>query len=205
MTAPARIHVTGGQGSGKSTLARRLAAGTGLPVHELDRIARIDGGNGPPRAVAERDALVASIAGHDRWITEGIHLGWTGLLLERAEVILWLDQLTPASASGRMVRRFLAGAMTEMRSRHGRQRFARIGDYLRHTRDLADALRHAPETNHPDRYASALARYGAKVVRCRTAADVEAFVASLATSAGVPMTGPGALAETARASAEAGR
>ncbi len=75
---PRRIHVTGGQGSGKTTLAARLHAVTGLPVHELDRIARIGGGNGPERPAAERDAMVSeTIAAGDAWITEGVHLGWT--------------------------------------------------------------------------------------------------------------------------------
>ena len=43
---PRRIHVTGGQGSGKTTLAARLHRVTGLPVHELDLIARIGGASG---------------------------------------------------------------------------------------------------------------------------------------------------------------
>lgn len=206
MTPVERIHITGGQGSGKSTLSARLSATCGLPVHEVDRIARIGGGNGPERAAAERDALVAAIAGGDRWVSEGVHLGWTSPLLERAQVIVWLDQLTPAAASVRMVRRFLSGAMTELRGHHGRERFARVGDYLRHTRELAGALRHARRANDPDLFARALAPYGAKVVRCRTSADLEAFVASLLPAAAdVPATSPLTAPTASQAPAESGR
>ncbi len=206
MTVVTRIHVTGGQGSGKSTLAGRLAAATGLPLHELDRIARVGGGNGPERTPVERAGMVDAIAASDAWITEGVHLDWTGPLLERAEVILWLDQLTPGRASGRILRRFLAGAATEMRTRHGRERFTRVGDYLRHTRDLAGAVRFAHSTNDPDRFANALAPYAVKVVRCRTQGDVETFVAAIeASSADGPTVRPGDLRTTGPAASEPGR
>lgn len=176
---PSRIHVAGGQGSGKTTLAARLHALTGLPVHELDRVARIGGGNGPERAAADRDAMVAGIAASDAWITEGVHLGWTTPILARAEAILWLDHVTPSVASGRMVRRFIAGGWQELRTRRGRERFTRVGDYIRHVRDLGGAVRGSGSSEQRDAFAASLAAYPTTVVHCTGAAEIEAFVASL--------------------------
>jgi hypothetical protein len=177
---PRRIHVMGGQGSGKTTLAARLHSATGLPVHELDRIARIGGGSGPRRPAAERDAMVANIAAGDAWITEGVHLGWTGPLLARAEAIVWLDHVTPGRASARMLRRFLAGGWHEFRTRRGRERFTRVGDYLRHSRDLGRSVLRSHTTDDSDEFGAALAGCPATVVRCTSQADIDAFVASVA-------------------------
>jgi hypothetical protein len=184
---PRRIHITGGQGSGKTTLAARLQALTGLPVHELDLVARVGGGNGPERPVAEREAMVAMIADADAWITEGVHLGWTTPLLDRAEAIVWLDHISPADASGRMVRRFASGAMRELRTRHGRERFMRVGDYLRHTRDLARALRTSGSANDPDVFAATLAAWSDRLVHCTSAGDVDGFVRSMTPGAPPPV------------------
>jgi adenylate kinase family enzyme len=193
---PRRIHITGGQGSGKTTLAARLHEITGTPVHGLDLVARIGGGNGPERPVAERDAMVADIAAADDWITEGAHLGWTAPLLDRAEAIVWLDHISPTEASGRVVRRFASGAMRELRTRHGRERFTRVGDYLRHTRDLGRALRQSRTANDPDLYTAALAAWPDTLIHCTTTAAVEAFVRSV-TPGARPVVG-GSVEEPAR-------
>ncbi len=179
---PRRIHVTGRQGSGKSTLARRLQGITGAPLHGLDLIAREGGGNGPIRATDVRDRDVAAIAAGDQWITEGLHLGWTDPLLARADVIVWLDHLTLAATSGRMVRRFLAGGLHEMRTRRGRERFARLGDYLRHTRELGGAIRDGRAPDGPDvseAVEAALDPWSTKVLRCLQESEVDAFVRDL--------------------------
>jgi hypothetical protein len=176
---PRRIHVTGGQGSGKTTLAGRLHELTGAPVHELDLVARIGGGNGPERPAAERDAMVREIAATEDWITEGVHLGWTAPLLDRADAIVWLDNVSSIEASGRMVRRFASGALREFRTRRGRQRFTRVGDYLRQTRGLAVSLRHSAAADDPDQFATALAAWPDTLVHCTSRSDVEAFVRAL--------------------------
>ncbi len=177
---PRRIHVIGAPGSGKSTLADRLHLVTDLPVHGLDDIARIGGGNGPFRPVAERDALVAAIAAEEAWITEGVHLGWTDPLLARADAVVWLDHVSPVQASGRMVRRFLSGGVQGLRDRNGRERFTRLGDYLRHTRELGGAIR-ASRNAAADAAAfeAALAPYRGKTVRCTSAAEVDDLVRSM--------------------------
>ena len=123
--------------------------------------------------------MIAAIVATDDWITEGVQLGWTSPLLEAAEAIVWLDHITSTEASGRMVRRFASGALHELRTRRGREQFTRVGDYLRHTRELGAALRHARSANDPDTFEVSLAAWSGKLVRCTTAADIEAFTGSV--------------------------
>ena len=62
-----------------------------------------------------------------------------------------------------MVRRFLSGGVQDLRDRHGRERFTRLGDYLRHTRELGGAVRASrmPPTDAAA-FEAALAPYRAK-------------------------------------------
>lgn len=187
---PQRIHIIGGPGSGKTTLASRLAAAIGVrPVH-LDGIARVGGGTGPPRSMEQRLNDVSAIASRPAWVTEGVHLGWTDALLERADLIVWLDTVGRATASRRIVGRFVRDAVAEMRRRRGRDRFLRIRDYLRHLGDLLGGVRETRDYYQHDPDASAagasgsqimarLSREGHRVIRCRSAADVERLVARL--------------------------
>lgn len=136
----ARVHIIGGPGSGKTSLAADIAARTGIPVHPLDEVARVGGGNGPVRSPQERARLVDAILAGERWITEGVHLGWIEPFLEGADVIVWLDYVSWPRATRRIVRRFLDGAIAEMRSRPARERFTRFRDYGRHLRTLGGAI-----------------------------------------------------------------
>ena len=140
VAGPSRIHIMGGPGSGKTTLATRLAASSRLPVRHLDDVARVGGGEGRLRSATEREPLLEAILADDRWITEGVHLGWTDALLERADVIVWLDYVSWPRAARRIVRRFVSGAVYEMRTRPGREKVARLGDYARSLRSLGGAL-----------------------------------------------------------------
>jgi hypothetical protein len=199
---PSRIHITGGPGSGKTTLAMRLAAATDLPVHHLDDIARVGGGEGALRSTAERVQSMAAILASDGWITEGVHLDWTAPLMERAEVIVWLDHVSSPRAAWRMLRRFVSGAVSELRTRPGRQKVTRIGDYARNLGALVAAIGQSrryygapgtpaqadipagedvrmPISATLDSRAATLATlqpYRARLAHCRTSADVEAFV-----------------------------
>ena len=195
-----RIHIVGGPGSGKTSLATQLAARTGLPVHHLDDVARVGGGDGPLRSEEERNLLVEAILGQDGWITEGVHLLWTEPFLERADVIVWLDYISWSRATGRIVRRFFSGALREMRSRRGITRFTRFRDYGHQLRTLGSAIveaRHyyGPPQKHADApapggtddatsgswsaTAAQLAPFEAKLVHCRSAAEVTAFTQDL--------------------------
>ncbi len=176
--AAERIFIVGPSGSGKTTLAAQVAELTGLPVHHLDAIARVGGGRGPATSSAECASAVAQIVATGRWIAEGVQLGWTAPLFEAADAIVWLDHVTWRRSSGRVLRRFVSGALGEARRRRGRERFLRVRDYARRLRELAVSL---PDTRtYPAaEVAQAVAGYQAKTVRCRAHADVDEFVRSL--------------------------
>jgi hypothetical protein len=195
-----KIHIVGGPGSGKTSLATQLTRRTGLPVHHLDNVARIGGGDGPLRSEAERTRLVEAILSEEGWITEGVHLLWTEPLLEQAEVIVWLDYVTWSKATSRIVKRFFTGAFREMRKQHGLRRFVRFRDYGHQLRTLGNAIvearhyygaPHKPAEAHTNQgaedstlgswsaTAAQLAPYEAKLVHCRSAAEVAAFTQGL--------------------------
>jgi adenylate kinase family enzyme len=115
---PRRIHIVGWAGSGKTHLARRLAQLIGAPVHELDLVAygptvRPDDGR---RNLEERLEMVDAITATPRWVTEGIYLWWIDDLLEKADLVVWLD-LPRRTASRRILTRHLVASMRR-RNRH---------------------------------------------------------------------------------------
>jgi adenylate kinase family enzyme len=189
-----RILVIGGMGSGKTTLARRIAKASGIPLHHLDEIARVGGGNGPARPESERSAAVHRLAESPRWIVEGIHLGWTEPLMRTADVIVWLDHVSWRRASGRILRRFLTDAWTEVRRQKGLRKFTRVRDYACHLRELVAAIPESRTYHRVDETADRgeiatrtagdsrtattewLQGHRHKVVHCRTPADVQQFI-----------------------------
>lgn len=70
------MYIIGGGGSGKSTLARQLGRTLDVEPFGFDTDVRAD----------RRD-----LAGRDRWIIEGIFLFGIEPLLDRADLIVWLD------------------------------------------------------------------------------------------------------------------
>lgn len=86
-----RVFVIGCSGSGKTTIARRISDRFDVPLHELDFLAwdRESDGSLLPRE--ERIKIANSISDSDGWVAEGIYLGWTGALMERADLIVWTD------------------------------------------------------------------------------------------------------------------
>ncbi len=200
-----RVHIIGGPGSGKTSLAREIGALTHLPVHDLDNVARLGGGNGPVRDAAERNRLMAQILATDGWVTEGVHLDWTDPILREADLVIWLDYITWSRASRRIVWRFVGGAFQEMRSRPMRERFTRFGDYTRNLRRLGGAIREsrryyrqtesvqsgtrdgqphavpaAPGTAGTwTLTADAVAPYESKLLHCRRPADVDELLQRL--------------------------
>jgi hypothetical protein len=199
-----RFHIIGGPGSGKTSLAVKVGSLTGAPVHHLDHLARVGGGNGPVRPLAERERMVAEIVATDAWITDGIHLGWTVPLLESADVIIWLDHVSWLGASRRISQRFTEGGIRELMARKGRQRALRFRDYGRHARAFGGAIlatRHyyagrvlasagsdassevvSPDDTLGSRMATEvhLAPYRNKIIHCRTGADIAAFLDQVA-------------------------
>lgn len=77
----------GCSGSGKSTLARALSARLGLPYHELDALFHGPGWTRLPGFVDDVTALVAT----EGWVCEYQYSAVRARLLERAELLVWLD------------------------------------------------------------------------------------------------------------------
>jgi adenylate kinase family enzyme len=189
-----RIYVIGLSGTGKSTLGRRLGEAVHLPVYHLDDIARPERRRGDdPAASGDRTAATNEIAATERWIAEGIHVGWTDPLLERAQLIIWLDNVSPGKARVRLVRRFVSQALAEARRRKGRDRYFRVRDYARELRALVAHLqtvsgqRHAAEAGEPAAETRAAIQHALephldRVVRCSSESEIEAVVQHLRAS-----------------------
>jgi adenylate kinase family enzyme len=84
---PRRVLVAGNAGSGKSTLARALATALSLPYHELDAL--FHGPEWTPRPEFADD--VEAFAATDRWVAEWQYIPVRARLLERADLMIWLD------------------------------------------------------------------------------------------------------------------
>ncbi|RNM16013.1 AAA family ATPase [Nocardioides pocheonensis] len=84
---PQRVLVNGSAGSGKTTLARALAERLDLPHTELDGL--FHGPGWTPRAEFLDD--VRALAASDRWVTEWQYGDARPLLLERCDLLVWLD------------------------------------------------------------------------------------------------------------------
>ncbi len=99
---PRRVLVAGTSGSGKTTLARTIAAELDVPCVELDALH-----HGPawtPRPEFADD--VARLVERSAWVTEWQYTAVRELLLDRADVLVWLD-LRRRVVMGRIVRRTL--------------------------------------------------------------------------------------------------
>lgn len=89
-----RIYITGPVGAGKSTLARKLAKKYGYVCCELDGIVyepSPDVPNGNRKRTPEvRDALLAGVLSHGRWIVEDGGRDYFDCAMQRADSILLL-------------------------------------------------------------------------------------------------------------------
>ncbi|MGW6004631.1 AAA family ATPase [Oerskovia enterophila] len=84
---PRRVLVAGVSGSGKTTLARRLAARLDLPCTEIDAL--FHGPGWVPRATFVED--VRAVVGQEAFVTEWQYRAVRPLLLDEAELVVWLD------------------------------------------------------------------------------------------------------------------
>lgn len=84
---PRRVLVAGTSGAGKTTLAARIGTVLNLPHTEIDGL--FHGPNWTPRPefVADVEAFTAT----DRWVTEWQYGAVRPLLVERADLLVWLD------------------------------------------------------------------------------------------------------------------
>jgi adenylate kinase family enzyme len=97
---PGRVLVAGVSGAGKSTLADTIAGITGAPRIEIDSLFHGPGWVPRPQFVAE----VTALAGQDAWVIEWQYSAVRPLLVERAEMMVWLD-LPTSVVMWRVIRR----------------------------------------------------------------------------------------------------
>ncbi len=156
-------------GNGKTTLARRLAAHLAVPFVELDALHH---GPGWTEATAEElRARVTPIVAGDRWVVDGIYRGKLGdLVLDRAELVVWLD--LPARVwLSRLLRRTARRIATREELWNGNRETVRSAIAGRDAL-IPYALRQARPRRRS--YPTELARY--RTVRLRSGAEVERFV-----------------------------
>ncbi|SDH65073.1 Adenylate kinase [Pseudomonas flavescens] len=89
-----RISVVGCSGAGKTTLSRRLAQRLGYRHVELDGLFHQPGWQPLPTEQFQR--AVADALQGDGWVVEGNYSSARPLVLERADLVIWLDLPRPA-------------------------------------------------------------------------------------------------------------
>lgn len=179
-----RIHIVGGPGSGKTTLAHEIGTRLGIEVHELDTIA-FTGPDYAERSLSDRLADVSLITDKPAWISEGLFILWTESLLECADIIVWLDQVSWGKSMWRTVVRFTKSALREAKERRGLSRFTRFPDYARHLKQLIRVFFSSrtyyisPAANQIEsrqNTAKHLTIYKDKVIHCYTHKSIQAFL-----------------------------
>ena len=84
------VIIASASSSGKTTLGRELARRLGAPFHELDSFNH--GPNWTEATAEELRARVEPLVAGDRWVVDGSYRSKLGdLVLERADVVVWLD------------------------------------------------------------------------------------------------------------------
>lgn len=84
---PYRVLVAGTSGSGKTTLAARVSAALAVPHTEIDAL--YHGPGWTPRDSFEAD--VRRFAAQPAWVTEWQYSQVRQMLVERADLLVWLD------------------------------------------------------------------------------------------------------------------
>jgi adenylate kinase family enzyme len=165
-----RIAVVGGSGSGKTTVARPLAEANDLPYVELDALHW--GPNWTACPSDEFRARVESVVSGEAWVVDGGYYGKLGdLVLERADLVVWLDlsrRVTLPRLWSRTRRR--RREKTELWSGN-RERWR---DVL-FSRDSLFVYTLRTQRGKRKRYEQRLARY--EIVRLRSASETEAWLA----------------------------
>ena len=175
-----RIVVSGTTGTGKSTLAAELARRLRLPCVELDALHFLPGWT-PVEPALFRRTVDAATAG-EGWVVAGNYSVVRDLTWGRADTIVWLDYPFGFTAR-RLLRRTLRRALTqELLWGTNRESF-RQSFFTRDSILLWFLKTHGKRRHDfPPALAEQVAR-GACVVRLRSQAATEAWLAGLAPEA----------------------
>ena len=168
--------ISSASGSGKTTLGRELARRLAVPFHELDAL-----NHGPGWIEASADELRALVepllAGPD-WVVDGSYRGKLGdLVLERADLVVWLD-LPRRVWLPRLLRRTFRRVVTREELWSGNRESVRNVLFSRNSLVLF-AMRNFPRRRRL--YPTELAKFN--VVRLRTSRDVERWLDDYSSSA----------------------
>lgn len=141
---PSRIAVVGPVAAGKTTLSAAIADHTGLPRIDLDDL--FWGPDWTPRAPAVFQRDVQEQLAGPAWIADGNYGGEVAeLLLDRAELVVWLD-LPLRVCLPRLV------ARSWRRAASGEELFAGNRESLRHLLAPDSILRWGPQHHHRHRH-----------------------------------------------------
>ena len=170
-----RINVTGTSCSGKTTLARRISGRLGLPRVELDALFWGPGWTPVPDETF-RSRVTEAVAG-DRWVIDGGYAKLRDLTWARADTVVWLDY-----PLWTVLRRWARRTVTRLRTREEFWPGTGNRERLSHIVRRDSLLWWIVSTHHRRRRTMAseqAARPGLRVVRLRSAAETERWLASL--------------------------
>jgi adenylate kinase family enzyme len=170
---PSRVAVVASaSGCGKTTVGRAIAETLGLPFVELDALHH---GPGWSEASAEElQAKVRPIVESDAWVVDGNYRGKLGdLVLERAELVVWLD-LPMHVWLPRLLRRTF-GRVVRREPLWAGNRESLRGTFVGRDALIPWSLRHFRRRRRT--YPEMLGRFN--LVRLRSQAEVERFLRGL--------------------------
>jgi adenylate kinase family enzyme len=172
-----RVSVVGSSGSGKTTFAEQMAARLGVPHIELDAVWW-----GPNWTHLDAETFAAKVdaaTAADAWVCDGNFSAVRQIVLERADTVVWLD-LPLRTCLARMLRR------TARRVRSGEELWGGNRESWREVFVGRDALfwwlisQHRRKRREYEARFAAMDPARARVLRFRTSADAERWLASLA-------------------------
>jgi adenylate kinase family enzyme len=166
-----KVAVVGVSGNGKTTFARELACRLDVPYVELDALNHLEGWQ---EASAEelRRAVERATSG-DGWVVDGSYYEKLGpSLLQRADVVVWLDQTLPLVMT-RLVRRAVSDIVTKRDLFNGNRQTWRFAFYGRDSLvAYAFRMHFRRRREWPVRFAHHRVRY----VRLRSPREVERWL-----------------------------
>ncbi len=164
----------------KTTIALDLGCRFDVPTCDLDEVG-YESGASDHRPINARLADVCAIAAKPDWVTEGVFLGWTDELLRAADVILWLD-VPWRVAAWRIIARHVRASLTGTNRHPGLLRllrFLRIAKRYYGGSEAGPVVLDNDGSNSRASTSGHLEPFRGKVVHCRSADEVETFLASL--------------------------